>query len=450
MKKNTLLTILILLVLGVIAFAVIGKSKGWIGGVKPIEVDFSDVNRGKIIELVTASGAIQPEVEVNISPEVPGEIIKLTIMEGDSVSEGDLLVQIRPDNYINALERARATYNQQLANYSSSKSNLARSEAQYLKSELEYNRQKKLYEQKVISDSDYEVAQTNYKISVQDLESSKQNVKASQYVVKSASASVDDAEENLRKTSILAPMTGTVSKLSVELGERVVGTSQMAGTELLRVANLNKMEVKVDVNENDIVRVSLGDDVVIDVDSYTNLEIKFKGIVTEIASTANPKVSADAVTEFEVKIRILNESFLDLQEDGIVNPFKPGMTASVEIITQVKEDILIVPISSVTTKNEKDSLGKEIIQQIIYVNADNKAKIKEIKTGISDFENIEILSGLSEGDEIISGPYIAISKQLKDNAKIIEKEKPKKDRDGSKKESSDEEKSGVSVEVEVN
>jgi len=212
------------------------------------------------------------------------------------------------------------------------------------------------------------------------------------------------------------------------------------------------MEVKVDVNENDIVRVSLGDDVVIDVDSYTNLEIKFKGIVTEIASTANPKASADAVTEFEVKIRILNESFLDLKEDGIVNPFKPGMTASVEIITQVKEDILIVPISSVTTKNEKDSLGKEIIQQIIYVNTDKKAKIKEIKTGISDFENIEILSGLSEGDEIISGPYIAISKQLKDNAKIIEKEKLKKDqdRDGSKKESSDEEKSGVSVEVEVN
>ena len=450
MKKNTVLIFLLILIFVTIIVVIVGRSQGWLGGVKPIEVEFSDVSRGKIIELVTASGAIQPEVEVNISPEVPGEIIKLTIMEGDSVSEGTLLVQIRPDNYINALERARATYNQQLANYSSAKSNLARSEAQYLKSELEYNRQKKLYEQKVISDSDYEVALTNYKISVQDLESSKQNVKASQYIVKSASASVDDAEENLSKTSILAPMTGTVSKLSVELGERVVGTSQMAGTELLRVADLNKMEVKVDVNENDIVRVNLGDEVIIDVDSYTNLEKKFKGIVTEIASTANPKATSDAVTEFEVKIRILNESFLDLKKDGIVNPFKPGMTASVEIITQVKEDILIVPISSVTTKNEKDSLGKEIIKQIIYVNADDKAIVTEITTGISDFENIEILSGLSEGDQIISGPYIAISKQLKDDAIISEKEKPKKDRDGSKKKSSDEEKSNVSVEVEVN
>ena len=262
-------------------------------------------------------------------------------------------------------------------------------------------------------------------MSVQDLESSKQSVKASQYVVKSASASVDDAEENLSKTSILAPMNGTVSKLSVELGERVVGTSQMAGTELLRVADLNKMEVKVDVNENDIVRVSLGDEVDIDVDSYMNLDKKFKGTVTEIASTANPKPSADAVTEFEVKIRILNESFVDLQKDGITNPFKPGMTASVEIITQVKDDIIIVPISSVTTRNKKDSLDKELIKQIIFIQENDKVKELEIETGISDFENIEILSNLNENDKIISGPYIAISKDLKDGSKIEIKEKKK-------------------------
>ena len=365
------------------------------------------------------------EAGLVVRMQVPGEIIELNIMEGDSVMEGDLLVQIRPDNYINALERAKATYNQQLANYSSAKSSLARAEAQFLKTELEYNRQKKLYEQKVISDSDYEVALTNYKISVQDLESSKQSVRASQYVVKSASASVDDAEENLSKTSILAPMTGTVSKLSVELGERVVGTSQMAGTELLRVADLNKMEVKVDVNENDIVRVNLGDEVDIDVDSYMNLEKKFKGIVTEIASTAYPKPSADAVTEFEVKIRILNESFVDLQKDGIMNPFKPGMTASVEIITQVKDDILIVPISSVTTRNKKDSLDKEIIKQIIFIQDNDKVREVEIETGISDFENIEILSNLDENDKIISGPYIAISKDLKDGSKIEVKENKK-------------------------
>ena len=423
MKNKKLLIILGSCIIGTIIFILIAKSRGWIGGEDAIVVELSDIKRGKIVELVTASGSIQPEVEVNISPEVPGEIIELNIMEGDSVKEGDLLVQIRPDNYINALERAKATYNQQLANYSSAKSSLARAEAQFLKTELEYNRQKKLYEQKVISDSDYEVALTNYKISVQDLESSKQSVKASQYVVKSASASVDDAEENLSKTRILAPMNGTVSKLSVELGERVVGTSQMAGTELLRVADLNKMEVKVDVNENDIVRVSLGDEVDIDVDSYMNLDKKFKGTVTEIASTANPKPSADAVTEFEVKIRILNESFVDLQKDGITNPFKPGMTASVEIITQVKDDIIIVPISSVTTRNKKDSLDKEIIKQIIFIQDNDKVKEVEIETGISDFENIEILSNLDENNKIVSGPYIAISKDLKDGSKIEVKEK---------------------------
>ena len=423
MKNKKLLIILGSCIIGTIIFILIAKSRGWIGGEDAIEVELSDVKRGKIVELVTASGSIQPEIEVNISPEVPGEIIELNIMEGDSVKEGDLLVQIRPDNYINALERAKATYNQQLANYSSAKSSLARAEAQFLKTELEYDRQKKLYEQKVISDSDYEVALTNYKISVQDLESSKQSVKASQYVVKSASASVDDAEENLSKTRILAPMNGTVSKLSVELGERVVGTSQMAGTELLRVADLNKMEVKVDVNENDIVRVSLGDEVDIDVDSYMNLDKKFKGIVTEIASTANPKPSADAVTEFEVKIRILNESFIDLQKDGITNPFKPGMTASVEIITQVKDNIQIVPISSVTTRNKKDSLDKEIIKQIIFIQDNDKVKEVEIETGISDFENIEILSNLDENNKIVSGPYIAISKDLKDGSKIEVKEK---------------------------
>ena len=238
-------------------------------------------------------------------------------------------------------------------------------------------------------------------------------------------------------------MTGTVSRLSVELGERVGGTSQMAGTELLRVADLNKMEVKVDVNENDIVRVSLGDEVIIDVDSYTNLDMKFKGIVTEIASTANPKPSADAVTEFEVKIRILNESFLNLRNDGIINPFKPGMTASVEIITQVKDDILLIPIASVTTRNEKDSIGEDIIKQIIFVQDDEKAKVVEIKTGISDFENIEVLSGLTEGDRIVSGPYIAISKQLKEGTKISEKEKSKKEEERSKSEKQ----GGVTVEI---
>ena len=438
--KNKVLIIAGSLITLLIIVSLIGRRMGWIGGVKPIEVEIYQAGSGSITELVTASGEIQPEVEVRVSPEVPGEIIELNIMEGDFVDEGKLLVKIRPDNFINALERAKANYNQVRANLSSSKSNLSRSEAQYLRASLEFDRQKKLFDQNVISDSEFELAETNFKVSKQDLESSKQSVKASEYVVRSALATVDESEENLRKTSIIAPMTGTVSLLSVELGERVVGTSQMAGTELLRIADLSIMEVRVDVNENDIVRVNIGDTVNIDVDAYTTFNKIFTGIVTETASTANPKPSPDAVTEFKVKIRVLNESFKDLiEKEGIKNPFKPGMTASVEIITQVKNDILIVPISSVTTKTEKDSLDNEIINQVVFIEKDGKAEMVVVETGISDFENIEILKGLSGDEYVVKGPFIAISKKLKDGSIIKVKEG---------KRAEDDNESGVSVNVE--
>ena len=441
--KNKVLLIIGSLIGLTILVALIGRNLGWIGGVKPIEVEIISAKMGKITELVTASGEIQPEVEVRVSPEVPGEIIELNIMEGDFVDEGKLLVKIRPDNFINALERAKANYNQVRANLSSSKSNLSRSEAQYLRAQLEFNRQKSLFEQNVISDSEYEIAETNFKVAKQDLESSGQSVRASEYVVKSAKATVDESEENLRKTSIVAPMTGTVSLLSVELGERVVGTSQMAGTELLRIADLSVMEVRVDVNENDIVRVEIGDTTNIDVDAYNTFDKIFKGVVTEIASTANPKPSPDAVTEFKVKIRVINESFRDLVEvEGIKNPFKPGMTASVEIITQEKENILLVPISSVTTKTEKDSLGDEKIKQVVFIQDGNKAKMIEVETGISDFENIEIISELKENDKVISGPYIAISQKLKDGNVInVTKINDKK------VDEEDQKKSGIRVEI---
>ena len=420
MKNKPFYFIIILVVVGIVVM-VGGKQMGIFGGVDPIEVEITNVDKGTITELVTASGQIKPEVEVSISPEVSGEIIELDIMEGDFVEEGNLLVKIRPENSINALERSKANYNQVRANLLSSKANLSRSEAQYLRSKLEFDRQKKLYKQNVISDSEYELAESNYKISKQDLESSKQSVLASQYVVKSAKASVDESEENLRKTSILSPMTGTVSLLNVELGQRVVGTSMMAGTELLRVADLSIMEVEVDVNENDIVRVNIGDTTNIDVDAYITYGEIFEGVVTEIASTANPKPSADAVTEFKVKIRILNDSFKNLvEEEGIKNPFKPGMTASVEIITQIKKNIVIVPIASVTTKSKKDSLGIDVVKQYVFLEDEMISKMIEVTTGISDFENIEILSGLSVGDKVIKGPYIAISQKLKDGAIISE------------------------------
>ena len=424
--KNKVLVIAGSIIILLIGVSLVGRKMGWIGGIKPIEVETQLADLGSITELVTASGEIQPEVEVRVSPEVPGEIIELNIMEGEFVDEGKLLVKIRPDNFINALERAKANYNQVRANLSSSKSNLSRAEAQYLRANLEFDRQKKLFDQNVISDSEFELAETNFKVSKQDLESSKQSVKASEYVVRSALATVDEAEENLRKTSIIAPMTGTVSLLNVELGERVVGTSQMAGTELLRIANLSIMEVRVDVNENDIVRVEVDDIVNIDVDAYTTLNKKFTGVVTEIASTANPKPSADAVTEFKVKIRVLNESFRDLvEEEGIKNPFKPGMTASVEIITQEKNNILVVPISSVTTKTDKDSLGNEVINQVVFIEKDGEAEMVIVETGISDFDNIEILNGINGNENVIKGPYIAISQKLKDGSIVKIKDSDK-------------------------
>lgn len=442
MKNKPFYFIIILVVVGIIVM-VGGKQMGIFGGVDPIEVEITNVDKGTITELVTASGQIKPEVEVSISPEVSGEIIELDIMEGDFVEEGNLLVKIRPENSINALERSKANYNQVRANLSSSKANLSRSEAQYLRSQLEFDRQEKLYKQNVISDSEYELAESNYKISKQDLESSKQSVLASQYVVKSAKASVDESEENLRKTSILSPMTGTVSLLNVELGQRVVGTSMMAGTELLRVADLSIMEVEVDVNENDIVRVNIGDTTNIDVDAYITYGEIFKGVVTEIASTANPKPSADAVTEFKVKIRILNDSFKNLvEEEGIKNPFKPGMTASVEIITQIKKNIIIVPIASVTTKSKKDSLGVDVVKQYVFVENKMTSKMIEVTTGISDFENIEILSGLSVGDKVIKGPYIAISQKLKDGTIISESKDSSKD-----KGKNSDDKGGISVSI---
>jgi len=442
-KSNKVLYILLGLLGVVVITAIIGKQAGWIGKVKEIEVKFSKAIRTTIVEKVSASGTVQPVTEVKLSPDVAGEIIELNVKEGDSVVLGQLLVKIRPDNFINALERSQAQLNQQLANLASSRANLARSEATFVKAEADYKRSKKLHDEDVISDSDWELALQNYKVSENDLKSAQQNVEAAKYIVQSSRANVDDAEENLRLTNVFAPVSGTVSKLDVEKGERVVGTQQFTGTEMMRIADLNKMEVRVDVNENDIIRVNLGDTAVIDVDSYSHMDKKFKGLVTAIANTAKDKVSQDAVTEFEVKIRILNESYADLLKEGTRFPFRPGMTASVEIITDTKYNVLSVPLSAVTTRvpsdeNEEsnESNGEESTaitnnddkQEVIFVHEDGKAKMVQVEVGISDFENIEILSGIEEGTELVSGPFLAVSKRLKDGDPIKSKESNKKEK----------------------
>ena len=443
-SNNRLIWVLITVVAIILVFAVVGKKAGLIGQPKTLEVQVAEASKIKIVEKVSASGVVQPVTEVKLSPDVAGEIIELNVEEGDFVHQGMLLVKIRPDNLQSALDRAEANLNQQRANLASSRASEARSRAQYEQARLAYTRNEKLKKQNVVSDADYETAKSNYEVAKQNLVSAEESVKAAQYIVKSSEATVEEAKENVRLTSVLAPVSGTVSKLDVEKGERVVGTQQMAGTEMLRIADLTQMEVKVDVNENDIIRVTVGDTAIIDVDSYTYMDKKFSGVVTSIANTANAKASQDAVTEFEVKIRILNESFSDLlSEIQGPSPFRPGMTASVEIITTTKDNVLAVPLSAVTTRtpsqlkgfnrsNEEDdddglvvtnANNKEEekqVKEVVFINDNGKAKMVEVKTGISDYDHIEITEGLNNGDVVISGPFFVVSKRIKDGDLVKE------------------------------
>lgn len=437
-KSNKLLYIVGGVVLLIIVFAVIKKSqdKG-----KGKQVEIVKVEKATIVEKVSASGTVQPVVEVKISPEVPGEIIELKIEEGDSVVKGAFLLKIRPDNFLSARDRAVANRNQQQANLKSAESSLSRAKASFMRAEQDYARQQKLWDEKVISEADFQTAVANFKIAQQDLKAAEQSVEAAKYVLQSSNASVNEAMENLRLTSILSPMNGIVSKLSVEEGETVVGTSQMQGTEMLRIADLSKMEVRVDVNENDIIRIDLGDTVEIDVDSYSYLEKKFLGIVTQIANSANDKVSSDAVTEFEVRILILSSSYADLIKAGNKYPFRPGMTASVDILTESRKNILTVPLGAVTTrvpvkdedaKDDEKSDAKtdkeEEPEEVVFLVKDGVAVQTKVKTGISDFDRIQILEGVEENQEVVSGPFIEISKRLKDGDKV-EKKSDKKEKE---------------------
>ncbi|WP_186755588.1 efflux RND transporter periplasmic adaptor subunit [Echinicola salinicaeni] len=416
-KSNKLIYWLSGVLVLLVVVILIGKSMGWVGGPSETEVEIIKASKKTIVEKVSSSGVIQPETEIKLSPDVAGEIIELNIKEGDSVKQNDLLVKIRPDNFISVLDRNKANLSQQKANLAQSEAALNRSEAQFERAQLEYDRNKELYESKVISDSEFEQAKANYISAQNDLAAAKQSVEASKYVVQSAQASVNEASENLSLTNVFAPVNGVVSKLLVEKGERVVGTQQMAGTEMLRIADMSKMEVRVDVNENDIVRLSLGDTTIIDVDAYSSTGDKFKGVVTSIANSANEKASQDAVTEFEVRIRVINDSYKHLINEENRFPFRPGMTASVEIITDKKENVLSVPLASVTTRENmrQDSTDQSSdLKELVFKAQGGKAILSEVKTGISDFENIEILDGLEEGVEIVAGPYHVVSKKLKD------------------------------------
>jgi HlyD family secretion protein len=407
MKNNKILKILLLIVVVLILFAIIGKKAGWFGKALTVKVAVENAEKRTIVETITANGKIQPEKEVKISPDVSGEIVELTVKEGNSVEKGQLLLRIKPDNYISQRDRS-------LAEISSAQARRAQSEAQFTQAELSFKRNKQLYDQQTISKSDFEQAEATYNVAKAELDAAK-------FAITSAEASLKDANENLTKTSIYAPMTGTVSMLLVELGERVAGTNLMAGTELMRVADLSRMEAQVQVNENDIPRVKLGDTALIEVDAY--LDQKFKGIVTEIANSAKTTgVSADQVTNFDVKILLIPESYQKLVDAGDKNPFRPGMSATVDIRTQSKIDILTVPIQSVTTRTDTTKIagtpaGKDI-RTLVFVTDGKYALAKDVKTGIQDNSYIEILSGIKLHDQVISSPFSAISKKLSDSTQI--------------------------------
>ncbi|MCC3152961.1 efflux RND transporter periplasmic adaptor subunit [Hymenobacter sp. BT770] len=469
MKNNRLLYILAAVVLVALVGYTVAKKRGWIGKPAGVEVLVAKAGPTNIVEKVSASGKVQPETEVKISPDVSGEIIELYVQEGDSVRKGQLLLRIRPDNYQAQVAMQSAQVGTQRANVGQAQARLQQLMASAKQTELTYRRNASLYKQKVISQADYEASQAAYNASQEEINSARQQIRASQSTVSAASASLEEARKNLNKTTIYAPVSGTVSKLNVKKGERVVGTTQMAGTEIMRIANLNNMEVRVNVNENDVNNVSIGDSVDVDVDAYSNRNEKFKGLVTNIANTAKDALTAEAVTEFEVRIRLLPESYKHLLRTvgkKTIVPFRPGMTASVDIITDRKSGVLSVPLASVTTRSDSasakgDDKGgpgvssnrgrgtataetpgaapKAEIQEVVFVVKDGKAVLTPVKTGISDFQNIEILSGVPAGAQVVSGPFRAVAKTLKDgavvdikDAKSLNKEALKEDPDANK------------------
>ena len=429
MSKKTIY-ILLGVSVAIIALLIVLSKTGVIGNKdKGKSVEIANVKTTTIVETVSATGKIQPEIEVKISSEVSGEIIALNVIEGQVVKKGDLLVKINPDLYTSG-------YNRTLSNLSGTKANLSQADASFKEAKANYDRNKSLFDKGIISKSDWDKVVASFEVA-------KASKQSAYFNVQSASATVSEARDNLGRTIIYAPADGTISVLNVELGERVLGTQQMAGTEILRVANLNNMEVEVDVNENDIVKIKVGDEAKVEVDAY--LKKQFKGVVTSISNSASSTLTADQVTNFKVKIRILKESYQDLLEGKPVtySPFRPGMTATVDIITKTKTNVLAVPISSVVVKSDttavkgfkvedekedkKAAPKSEKKLECVFVKVGDKAKIRIIKTGIQDDTNIEVITGLKKGDVVITGPYSTVSKDLNSGDKVtLEKKEDKK------------------------
>ena len=426
----------------VVTLVILSKT-GAFGKDEGIKVTTEIVKKRTITEIVNASGKIYPEVEVKVSPDISGEITELTVQEGDTVKKGQILAKIYADIYSIQRDQAASGVAQSQAQVANSQASLDALKTQVEQAQRTFDMQKRLFDEKVISQNEFNLAESNLKTSTANYNAAVQSIRGGQASIQSAVANLSKANKDLSRTSVTAPMDGVVSLLNVKKGERVVGSNMMAGTEILRLADMDKIEIRVDVGENDIPKVKLGDSALVEVDAYSTR--KFKGIVTQIASSNNGAAAQSAVatttndvTQYKVYVRLLKESYMDLMGKGTF-PFRPGMSASADIQTKTHTNVLSVPINAVTTREKSDSLKTKSVNKnenktasatdddldivVFILQKDGSVKKHQVKTDIQDINNIEITEGIKEGDEIITGPYDIVSKKLKekDKVKVVDK-----------------------------
>lgn len=391
------------------------------------KVVVEEVKRRTIVETVTGSGKVQPETEVKITSDVSGEVIEILVKEGERVKKGQLLCRIKPDIYQSALDRTLAQINSSKAQLEQAKMQLEQAKANFANTQALFERNKKLYEQKALSLQEYQSTEAQYNAALANIKGLEENIKSASFTIKSLEASYNEAQSNLDKTYIYSPVEATVSKLNVEKGERVQGVSGFQGTEIMRLANLNEMEVKLEISENDIIRIHKNDTAIVEIDAYNDMV--FKGIVTDISNSVNTAtLSADQLSNYTVKVRLLYDSYKHLITNENPYPLRPGMSASVDIYTKAKTNVLSIPIQAVTVRNpfsKKDSTSKsendklkKIKKEYVFVVNNNIAHAKEVKSGIQDNQFIEITDGLKEGDKVIVEPFTLIQQILKDGQKV--------------------------------
>ncbi len=428
---------------GLILLLVVLKATGAFGKDEGTKVTSEKVQKRTITEIVNASGKVYPEIEVKVSPDISGEITELTVQEGDSVKKGQTVARIYADIYSIQANQAASGVTQSQAQVANSQASLDALKAAMDQNEKTFKMQKQLFDDKVISPNEFNVANAGYLTAVANYNAAKQGIRGGQAAVQSAQSNLAKANKDLSRTAVLAPMDGVVSLLSVKKGERVVGSNMMAGTEMLRIADMSKIEIRVDVGESDIPKVHLGDSAIVTVDAYTDR--KFKGIITQIASSNNGASTQSAlantstdVTNYKVYIRLLPDSYADLLGKTSY-PFRPGMSASADIQTKTNANVLSVPINAVTTREKIDSTktvkkaadgtsettaSADDLDVIVFVlNTDGTVKKAKVKTAIQDINYIQVTDGLKEGDTVITGPYDIVSKTLKekDKVKVVDK-----------------------------